>query len=211
MDSETIKKVLDTLEETYPDAKCALEHVNTFELLVATMLSAQTTDQRVNMVSPELFSAYPDAESMAQADPEDVGRIIKSIGIYRNKAKNIVAMSKVLMDEYDGKVPGIQEELVKLPGVGRKTANVVLADGFGVQRIAVDTHVFRVANRIGLADSDNVLGTEEQLMASIPEERWTRTHHAVIFHGRRCCHARKPNCGECPISAYCRYYSSSSK
>ena len=206
METETVKKVLDTLEETYPDAKCALYHVNTFELLVATMLSAQTTDQRVNMVTPELFAAYPDAFAFASADPEDVGRIIKSIGIYRNKAKNIVAMSKVLVDEYGGKVPGEYDKLVCLPGVGRKTANVVLADGFGVQRIAVDTHVFRVTNRIGLADSDNVLGTEEQLMENIPEERWTSTHHAVIFHGRRCCHARKPECEKCTIAEYCNYY-----
>ena len=199
-----IKKILDILEETYPHAACALNHREIFELLVAVILSAQTTDKGVNAVTPALFEKYPDAEALSQADESELGAIIKRIGMYKTKAKNLVAMAKALTAEYGGNVPDSYEELIKLPGAGRKTANVVLSVGFGRQRIAVDTHVFRVANRIGLAEEKDVLHTEYALMEVIPEDRWSRTHHSLIFHGRNCCHARNPKCETCGISGLCR-------
>ena len=205
MNPKEIKSILDILEQTYPEADCALEHSNLFELIVCVVLSAQTTDKSVNKVTPALFAAYPDAASLAQADPEDVAQYIKSIGMYRTKSKNIVNLAKALTDKYNGNVPDDYDSLIALPGVGRKTANVVLSVGFGHQRLAVDTHVFRVANRIGLVQEKDVLKTELALMNAIPESRWTKTHHSLIFHGRNCCNARKPNCDECPIKSYCHY------
>ena len=157
---DDVIKVLDILEETYPDAECALNHKNVYELIVAVALSAQTTDKSVNQVSPALFERYPDAETLAAAEPSEVEEYIKRIGMYRTKAKNIVAMAQKICCDFGGKVPNDYDSLISLPGVGRKTANVVLAVGFGQQRIAVDTHVFRVANRIGLADEKDVLKTE---------------------------------------------------
>lgn len=207
MDPKEIKSILGILEQTYPEADCALEHSNLFELIVCVVLSAQTTDKSVNKVTPALFAAYPDAASLAQADPEDVAQYIKSIGMYRTKSKNIVNLAKALTDKYNGSVPDDYDSLIALPGVGRKTANVVLSVGFGHQRLAVDTHVFRVANRIGLVQEKDVLKTELALMNTIPESRWTKTHHSLIFHGRNCCDARKPKCSECPIKQYCRYCS----
>ncbi len=206
MKSEDINKILDILEQTYPDAGCALEHIDIFELLICVVLSAQTTDKSVNKVTPALFAKYPDAAALSQADPDDVAEYIRSIGMYRTKSKNIVNLSKALVANYDGKVPDDYDSLVSLPGVGRKTANVVLSVGFGHQRLAVDTHVFRVANRIGFVCEKDVLKTELALMEVIPENRWTRTHHSLIFHGRNCCDARKPKCTECPINQYCKYY-----
>ena len=203
MDRSTAEKVLNLLEEEYPEAKCALNHRNVFQLLICTVLSAQTTDKRVNMVTPELFRVYPDAAALAEADPETVGMYIKSIGLYRTKSKNIVKLAGELCTRFGGEVPGDFDGLVSLPGVGRKTANVVLADGFGEQHIAVDTHVFRVANRIGLAAAENVLKTERQLMEILPEPRWTRAHHLIIFHGRNCCSSKKPECGRCCIGELC--------
>jgi len=209
--SENIKAILDILEDTYPDAECALDHKSVFELIVAVALSAQTTDKSVNLVTPALFEAYPTAESLAKAKPEEVEEYIRRIGMYKTKAKNIVGMAKELCDKHDGKVPEDYDALVALPGVGRKTANVVLSVGFGHQRIAVDTHVFRVANRIGLTAEKDVLKTELKLMERIPEDRWSRTHHSLIFHGRQCCDARKPKCMECPINKYCDYFTVESK
>ena len=203
MKKEDINKVLDILEETYPDAECALHHKNNFELLVAVSLSAQTTDKSVNKVTPELFGKYPDAYALAEAEPEDVAEYIRTIGMYRNKSKNAVLMAKKLVSEFGGEVPDRYEDLVSLPGVGRKTANVVLSVGFGQPRIAVDTHVYRVSNRIGFVKESNVLSTEKALMKVIPEERWSRTHHSLIFHGRNCCTARNPKCEECPINGLC--------
>ncbi len=203
MEKKKIKEILDRLEQTYPDAECALHHQNVFQLIIAVALSAQTTDKSVNQVSPALFEAYPDAFALAEADPEEVSQYIKRIGMYKTKAKNIVGLAKILAEKYDGKVPEDYEKLIELPGVGRKTANVVLSVGFGHQRIAVDTHVFRVANRIGLASEKDVLKTELALMNCIPEERWSRTHHSLIFHGRNCCAARKPDCENCSISDLC--------
>ncbi len=202
---DDVIKVLDILEETYPDAECALNHKNVYELIVAVALSAQTTDKSVNQVSPALFERYPDAEALAAAEPSEVEEYIKRIGMYRTKAKNIVAMAQKICCDFGGKVPNDYDSLISLPGVGRKTANVVLAVGFGQQRIAVDTHVFRVANRIGLVDEKDVLKTELSLMERVPEERWSRTHHSLIFHGRQCCDARKPKCDSCPVNIYCEY------
>ena len=203
LEKDKIKEVLDILEETYPEAECALHHQNVFQLIVAVALSAQTTDKSVNVVTPALFERYPDADALAAADVEEVSEYIKRIGMYKTKAKNIVGMARKLVSDYDGQVPEDYDALVSLPGVGRKTANVVLSVGFGHQRIAVDTHVFRVANRIGLVHEKDVLKTELSLMERIPEERWSRTHHSLIFHGRQCCDARKPKCDDCPINTLC--------
>ena len=205
LEKDKIKEVLDRLEETYPDAECALHHQNVFQLIVAVALSAQTTDKSVNVVTPALFERYPDADALAAADVEEVSEYIKRIGMYKTKAKNIVGMARKLVSDYDGQVPEDYDALVSLPGVGRKTANVVLSVGFGHQRIAVDTHVFRVANRIGLVHEKDVLKTELSLMECIPEERWSRTHHSLIFHGRQCCDARKPKCDDCPLNTLCEY------
>ena len=199
-----IKIILDRLEETYPQAECALKHSEVFGLLVAVILSAQTTDKSVNLVTPPLFEKYPDANALAKADEQTLSELIRRIGMYRTKAKNLIAMSRKLLADYSGNVPDTYDELIKLPGVGRKTANVVLSVGFGKQRIAVDTHVFRVANRIGLVHEKDVLKTEYVLMEVIPENRWSRTHHSLIFHGRNCCDARKPGCETCCISDLCR-------
>lgn len=201
-----IEQVLNCLESLYPDAECALDHKNRFELLVAVMLSAQTTDKSVNLITPALFERYYNADKLAMANLEDVQNLIMRIGLYKNKAKNIVNMSKILQSEYRGEVPSSYDELIKLPGVGRKTANVVLSVGFGEPRIAVDTHVFRVANRIGLADAKDVIETENQLMKNIPKDRWSRTHHSLIFHGRNLCKARKPDCELCKIAEFCKFY-----
>lgn len=200
-----IKEVLDILDKTYPEAECALHHQNVFQLIVAVALSAQTTDKSVNMVTPALFERYPDAHALAEADVSQVSEYIKRIGMYKTKANNIVGMAQKLVSEYGGQIPEDYDALVSLPGVGRKTANVVLSVGFGQQRIAVDTHVFRVANRIGLIHEKNVLKTELALMEQIPEERWSRTHHSLIFHGRQCCDARKPKCDDCPVNTFCEY------
>lgn len=198
-----INKVLDLLEEAYPDASCALDYDTTYHLLIAVVLSAQTTDVAVNKITPALFAKYPNPEDLAKAELSDVEEHIKRIGLYKNKARNIVSLAKMLVEEYESEVPGDFDELVKLPGVGRKTANVMLAECFGEQRIAVDTHVFRVANKIGLAKGKDPLDTEKSLMANLPHNRWTRAHHLLIFHGRRCCTAKKPNCSECPLRDIC--------
>ncbi len=203
--NEDIKEILDRLEAQYPEAECALHHQDVFQLIVAVALSAQTTDKSVNQVTPALFEAYPDAAALAAAEPSEVEEYIKRIGMYRTKAKNIVGLAKSLVADHNGQVPEDYDALVALPGVGRKTANVVLSVGFGHQRIAVDTHVFRVANRIGLVEAKDVLKTELGLMERIPEERWSRTHHSLIFHGRQCCDARKPQCGTCVIAEFCEY------
>lgn len=203
-----INTILDILEKTYPDAECALQHENVFQLLIAVALSAQTTDKSVNQVTPALFDRYPSPAALAAADPDEVAEYIKRIGMYKTKSKNIVGIARALENDFGGQVPDDYEALVSLPGVGRKTANVVLSVGFGQQRIAVDTHVFRVANRIGLTNEKDVLKTELALMQRIPQERWSRTHHSLIFHGRQCCEARKPKCDLCPLVEYCDYVSS---
>ena len=204
LNEKNIIEFLDRLLEQYPDADCALDHRNVFELLVAVVLSAQTTDVSVNKVTPGLFVKYPSPQALAEATEEDLQEILRRIGMYKTKAKNIKKLAMQLVSEFDGQVPEDQKLLESLPGVGRKTANVVMAVGFGHQRIAVDTHVFRVSNRIGLVSEKDVLKTELALMKTLPEERWTEAHHSLIFHGRRCCDARKPKCGECVISHICK-------
>ncbi len=199
-----IAEIIEKMGQMYPEAECALVHENPFQLLVAVVLSAQTTDKSVNKVSPILFDRYPDAAALASARLEDLEEILKPIGMYRTKARNIIALSKMLQDKHDGQVPGDFQQLTELPGVGRKTANVVLAVGFGEPRIAVDTHVFRLANRIGLTAEKNVLNTELALMEVIPKERWITMHHALIWHGRRVCSARNPKCDQCGIYGLCR-------
>lgn len=200
-----IAEVLEGLERMHPEAMCALDHKDSFQLLVAVALSAQTTDVSVNKVTPALFEKYPDAESLAKADPSDVEEMIRTIGLYKNKSKNIVKMAAMLCENCGGEVPADFSELVKLPGVGRKTANVVLAEAFEEPRIAVDTHVFRVANRIGLTEGGDPGAVEDQLMERLPKDQWIRTHHLLIFHGRKLCHARKPDCGACGINGICIY------
>lgn len=206
LDEENIRNVIDELEKLYPDAKCELNHKTPFELLIATILSAQSTDKRVNIVTEDLFKIYNTPEKFLELTEDELGEKIKTIGFYRNKSKNILATCRILIDDYSSKVPDTREELMKLPGVGRKTANVVISNAFGKQAIAVDTHVFRVSNRIGLANSSNVDDTEKDLMMNIPENEWSKTHHLLIFHGRRMCKARKPNCELCPLRDVCFYY-----
>lgn len=198
-----IPAVLDALEREYPDAECALDHQNIYQLLIAVVLSAQTTDVSVNKVTPALFEAYPTPEALSKARNEDIEIMLKTIGMYRAKARNIINLTKQLCEKYGGSVPHDYDALVSLPGVGRKTANVVLSVGFGEQRIAVDTHVFRVSNRIGIVKAKDVLSTELSLMKRVPEERWSRTHHSLIFHGRQCCTARNPKCDQCCICEIC--------
>lgn len=198
-------EILDRLGQTYPDAKCALNHTTPFELLVATMLSAQCTDARVNIVTARIFPTYNTPEHFAALTPDQIGELIKDCGLWQSKAKNIHATSHILLQEHGGEVPATREELVKLPGVGRKTANVVLSNAFDVPAIAVDTHVFRVSNRIGLANATTVEETEEQLMRRIPRQLWSPAHHWLIHHGRQICDARKPKCSECPLADLCKY------
>ena len=203
--AHAFENILAELERLYPDAKPALHFRNPFELLVAVILSAQCTDVKVNAVTPALFAAYPDAHALAAADPLDVEGYIRTCGLYHNKAKNLVATAKTLVEQYGGEVPADHEKLTQLPGVGRKTANVVMSCAFGADAIAVDTHVFRVSNRLGLADAGDVLKTEQQLMQNIPKEKWSLAHHWIIFHGRRVCTARKPACESCTLAAFCEY------
>ncbi|MBQ7886008.1 MAG: endonuclease III [Clostridia bacterium] len=203
--SAAFDHILAELERLYPDAKPALHFANPFELLVAVILSAQCTDVKVNAVTPALFAAYPDAHALAAADPLEVEGYIRTCGLYHNKAKNLVATARTLVESYNGEVPADHEKLTQLPGVGRKTANVVMSCAFGADAIAVDTHVFRVSNRLGLADANDVLKTEQQLMQNIPKNKWSLAHHWIIFHGRRVCSARKPDCACCTLSPWCEY------
>lgn len=206
LSKKEIKEVMDILLEVYPDAKAELDHENTFELLIATILSAQCTDVRVNKVTKDLFADLKTPEDYLRLTQEELGERIRTCGMYNTKSKNILATCKLLIEKYKGEVPGTLEELIELPGVGRKTANVVLSNAFDVPSIAVDTHVFRVSNRIGLANAKNVLATEKQLMKNIEKDMWSKGHHLLIFHGRRICKARNPNCEECPLNEICLYY-----
>jgi endonuclease-3 len=192
-----------TLGTTYPDAQCELHFRNPFELLVATILSAQCTDQRVNSVTPELFRRYPDPPHLAAADREDLEALIKPTGFFRQKASTLQAMAQQLCDDFGGVVPETLDALVTLPGVGRKTANVVLGDAYGIPGITVDTHVARLARRFGWSVETNPDRIEADLMALFPRKDWTMLSHRMIWHGRRRCHARKPACGACPIARWC--------
>lgn len=199
------KEILEILKETYPDAKCELNYKTPFQLLVATILSAQTTDKKVNEVTETLFRDYGDLDSFLTLTNEDLEKRIKQIGLYRNKAKNLVLMARQLKENFNGEVPKTMEEIMSLAGAGRKTANVVLSNAFNVPSIAVDTHVFRVSNRLGLANSDNVLEVEKQLQKELPKKEWSLTHHLLIFHGRRCCSSQRPKCFECPLNHLCKW------
>ncbi len=200
------KKIVEILKETYPDAQCELNYETPFPLLVATILSAQTTDKKVNEVTETLFRDYPDVDAFLKLTNDELEERIKQIGLYRNKSKNLILMVRQLKEKFNGEVPDTMEGITSLAGAGRKTANVVLSNAFGVPSIAVDTHVFRVSNRLGLAHSDNVLEVEKQLQKELPKKEWTLMHHMLIFHGRRCCTARNPKCSECPLNTVCTYY-----
>lgn len=195
--------ILKGLSELYPNAGPELHFSNPFETLVATILAAQCTDQRVNQVTPALFRDYPDPQAMAKATPEEIFPYVKSCG-FKSKAANIVNASRMIVEKFHGQVPNTLEELTQLPGVGRKTANVVLAFSFGQPAIPVDTHVFRVANRLGLSDALTVEETEKQLMALIPKEDWSQAHHWLIYHGRRVCHSQRPACESCALKNSCK-------
>ncbi|HZJ82981.1 MAG TPA: endonuclease III [Clostridia bacterium] len=207
-DKDKTDKILELMEKEYGGAGPELLHGNPFELLIATILSAQCTDKQVNKVTPSLFEKYPTPWDMAGVETEEMERHIRSCGFYKTKSRNILMTCNILVEKYGGKVPEDIETLMTLPGVGRKTANVVASNAFGVDAIAVDTHVFRVSNRLGLAHAKNVLDTEKQLMANIPQEKWTPAHLWLIYHGRRVCNARSPKCDICFLSPYCVYYQS---
>lgn len=194
------------LEEMYPEAHCELNYKSVYQLAVAVMLSAQTTDVSVNKVTPVLFEKYPDAEAMAKASYREIEEIIKSIGLYRNKATNVVNMSKKLTEDFSGVIPDNMEDLLKLPGIGRKSANVILSEGYRHPAIAVDTHVHRVAARLYLAkETDTPDQTEQKLRKKFPEEYWSKLHHLMIFFGRYTCHSKRPECDKCPFYGQCRY------
>jgi len=203
-------EALEILRRTYPDAKPALLYTSPFELLVATILSAQSTDVMVNKCTRVLYPVANTPAQFAEMSEEELYPYIKSCGFYRTKGRHIIETSRILVTKYGGEVPADIELLQSLPGVGRKTANVVASNAFGIPAIAVDTHVFRVSNRIGLANAKNVEKTEEQLQKAIPREDWSAAHHWLIYHGRRICDARKPKCEICPLSGLCEFYNKNS-
>jgi endonuclease-3 len=195
--------ILSRLGDAYPNPRTELDHETPFQLLIATILSAQSTDKGVNRETPRLFADFPDASALSKASPEQVEPYIARLGLYRNKARAIVAAARQLVELHAGEVPRTREALEALPGVGRKTANVVLSNAFGIPALAVDTHVFRVSRRLGLASADSVEKVEQELMQVIPEALWTDAHHWLILHGRRVCDARKPACAQCVVADVC--------
>ncbi|MDU5914012.1 MAG: endonuclease III [Anaerococcus vaginalis] len=202
-----IKELVSRLDYMYPNLdKSFLDFTTPFELLVATILSAQCTDVRVNKVTGHMFKFKNTPEDFAKMDIKEIEEYINTCGLYKNKAKNIKNASIMLIREFDGKVPNNMEDLLKLPGVGRKTANVVMSNAFGIDAIAVDTHVQRVSNRLGLANSKDVLNTEKDLRKNLPKEKWSKLHHQIIAHGRKICKARNPLCEECDLKDLCEYY-----
>jgi endonuclease-3 len=200
------RKIDRVLADTYPDARCELDFRSPFELLVATVLSAQTTDRRVNLVTPALFAAYPDPAALAAADRAEVERLVQPTGFFRAKTESLLKLAHALVDRYDGVVPGRLEDLVTLPGVGRKTANVVLGDAFGVPGITVDTHFGRLARRFGWTTETDPVKVEHEVGALFPRRDWVLLNHHLIWHGRRRCHARNPACGACPVARWCPSY-----
>jgi len=201
---ERAAEIYRLLHEEYPDAHCELDHEDPFQLSVATILSAQTTDERVNMVTPHLFERYPDAEALAEADQEDVEEIIRSTGFFRNKARNIIGFADALVSEHDGEIPRNLKELHAMPGVGRKTANVILGNAFDINEgVVVDTHVKRLSGRLGFTRETTPEKVEKDLMGLFPREDWTLLSHLLIWHGRRVCDARKPACERCVVSHLC--------
>jgi endonuclease-3 len=205
LNKRQVREVLDVVADMFPDAHCELNHSNPFELTIAVLLSAQCTDETVNKVTIQLFRKYRTPEDYLAVPLEQLENDIKRIGLYRNKAKHIRALCELLLEQYGGEIPEAHEELVKLPGVGRKTANVVVSNAFGVPAIAVDTHVDRVSKRLGIAGwDDTVLEVEKKLMSKVPREEWTLTHHRLIFFGRYHCKAQQPKCEACPLLHLCR-------
>ncbi len=206
LNKKEIELVLNKLYHMYPHAECELKHSNSFELLIATVLSAQTTDKKVNQVTEKLFTEYKEPKDFLSMNQEELEVKIKEIGLYKSKAKHILSLCNSLVENFNSEVPSNMEELISLDGVGRKTANVVLSNAFNVPAFAVDTHVFRVANRIGLSEGKDVLAVENQLMKNVSKDKWIKTHHTLIFHGRRTCKAIKPMCDECGINSVCKFY-----
>lgn len=204
--TERVQKIYELLKEEYPDVHCELNYQTPLQLLTATVLSAQTTDRQVNRVTEKLFAEHPDLDTLLELNEEELEDYIHSLGFYHTKARNLYRLFRELADRFQGEVPQTMQELTSLPGVGRKTANVVLANAFGIPAIAVDTHVFRVSNKIGLAHASDVRETEKQLQNALDPEIWSLMHHLLIFHGRRCCSARSPQCERCVIRQYCEYY-----
>lgn len=202
-EARRMRTILSRLERAYPDSRCSLRHKTPLQLLMATILSAQCTDERVNLVTPQLFGRYPDAESLASADQEEVEEIIRSTGFYRNKARNIIHCARELMTQYGGEVPQDLESLVKLPGIGRKTANVVLGNAFGIPGLVVDTHVTRIARLLNLTREKDAVKIEHDLMKITPKVKWTNLAHLFIDHGRKVCIARRPQCAACVLNDLC--------
>ena len=203
-EQERLAQVLDILDKLYPDAHCELNYNSPFELLIAVILSAQCTDDRVNMITPELFRRYPDPRALADSDPDELERIIYSTGFYHNKAKNIRAAARQLVDKFGGQVPRTMPELLSLPGVARKTANVVLGTAYGIPSgVVVDTHIARLSQRLGMTRHSDAVKIEDDLTAKWPQERWIMSAHRLIWHGRRVCNARKPSCHSCALAPLC--------
>lgn len=202
-EQERISSILLKLGKLYPEATTALNYKNPFQLLIATILAAQCTDKRVNKVTEKLFEKYNGPEEFANADRQELEQDIRECGLFRNKSKNIIAASKLLLEKYNGQVPSTFNELIKLPGVGRKTANVILANAFGIPAFAVDTHVYRLAHRLGFSQKKDVLGVEKDLNKKIPKSLWIKAHHWLIHHGRSVCRARKPLCDICSLKENC--------
>ena len=206
LNKEQIKLVIERLYKMYPDAECELRHTNSFELLISTVLSAQTTDKKVNQVTEKIYQEFKTPRDFVTLNQEELEVKIKEVGLYKSKSKHILSLCKVLIEKFNSTVPSTMLELMSLDGVGRKTANVVLSNAFNIPAFAVDTHVFRVANRIGLSNGKDVSVVENQLMKNIPKELWIITHHTLIFHGRRTCKARKPLCEQCTVNNLCKFY-----
>jgi endonuclease-3 len=197
------RRIVGRLARLYPDANCALDYDNPLQLLVATILSAQCTDARVNLVTPALFTRYPDADAFATAVPRELHQLLRSVNFYRNKTRSIIKCCRQLVERHGGQVPRTMEELVPLHGIGRKTANVILSNGFGVPGIVVDTHLGRLARRMGLTTETNPVKVERDLMGLLPRRQWSMFSHRMIIHGRQVCHARKPDCAGCALARIC--------
>lgn len=207
MKREDIIKIIENLKSTYPEATCSLNFKTSFELGIAVMLSAQCTDERVNKITPLLFAKYKKPEDYINTSIEEIEKIIKPCGFYKNKAKNVLGYAKMIVEKYNGKMPETMEELVKLPGIGRKSANVIMLEAFNnPQGIAVDTHAKRIANRIGLSKEKDPLKIEQDLIKNIPKEYFKDVNHLLVWHGRNICNARKPQCEKCPVKNYCEFY-----
>ena len=202
-DDPRAEQILDLLEREYPQAGIELHHADPLQLLVSVILSAQCTDKRVNLITPGLFERYPDVAAFAGADEDALEAQVRSCGLGRSKARSIIGSCRALLERHDGAVPDTREELMALPGIGRKSANVILSNAFGVPAFAVDTHVGRLARRLGLTTAKSPDAVERDVTAQLPQRRWTLAHHQLIWHGRRCCHARKPQCDRCPVAHLC--------